>query len=134
MDPNSALYVTRLYAEGIPRIKRVKIQNINFDFIPTSVAGRKVLWVDLGKLGVPGDLRVNSRVRLFVSNYNFGENTFYVTNISGTRVSLESEYYAPRNHSDKWGYSTKIVNESPFNHTDFTFGFGRSDSYLEYAA
>jgi hypothetical protein len=67
-------------------MKSVQIQSINFDYIPTSMEGVKVLWVQLN-FPAPRDLPIGGIVQFNIKGKTIPRK-YYVYDIIGTRIVL----------------------------------------------
>lgn len=131
--------------KNCPNFKKsniARVLSINYDYLPTELDSKKVLWVQLERR--PNDLQVGKSA-LFYFSPNKGiipgikQPLFYIMDIIGTRVILTPYHegdWMPTLHAAcdspfGWGYSTQIQNVKNNIRTPF-YGYGTSPSFLRY--
>jgi len=143
---------SKIYKRCLPKLPKkcptfkksniARVLSINYDYLPTELDSKKVLWVQLERR--PRDLQVGKSA-LFYFSPNRGtipgikQPLFYIMDIVGTRVILtpyQEEEWIPTFHTAcnnpfGWGYSTRILNMQPNIKTPF-YGYGTSPSFLRY--
>jgi hypothetical protein len=129
--------------------RKLPIESINYDFVPTGMPRQKVLYVTVKF--PPQGLRIGDFVRIVGADIPFVP--FQVSDIVGQRIVLNSNivpsifytytgsprYYGPRhslwgaeNHGGQWGYTTRNYDVLPDIGRDWHYGRGSSMAYLQY--
>ena len=112
--------------------KLLALYSIDYGYVPTNMAGNKVLHVV--SYFPPTDLKVGDCVYLHSSSPDFKmpHDQFFIKDISGPRIILESPTFTGTSHGWHWGYSTREYGAPPGIYRNWIYGSGAPTLFLVY--